>query len=178
MESEIANIRLLLAALESLDIEKNKKEYQVKCEVSKHGIKLLGHTKAFDVSSVCFLGPAILKEYQYKWLEKNGKCVREPHDLGDWVSQSARGVSQTHELLQNGIPLKQSMSTINAFDNPDGAYDHGNIPQLLNTERYEFALSHSIFRDALKNQSGSTIKLKYDPMRQVFSIVGMSRKDS
>lgn len=76
MEAEIANVELLVSAIFALDIERNKKEFLVKCEIAREGIKLSGHTRPYDVSCVCYLEPAIFKYYHFtpNHLEQDGSA--------------------------------------------------------------------------------------------------------
>lgn len=195
MESKINNVNLLLCALQAIDIERNKKEFEIKCEMSQNSVKLIGHTKALDVSCVCVLGPAIFREYRFIPSTITTASHHNYYDCHEGEGSDAQQKCRKEESQKNNNPRRSSQSNHstgqqvpkNAFDNYNdrladplvqkrGLTTTTQQEQHPGVTRHQFVVSRSLFHDALKNQSKPIIELKYDPQKQEFSIIGKSKQ--
>lgn len=112
MEAELANVGLLLAALSALDIEKNKnkKDFILRCEASEHGMKVMGHTKAYDVCCICVLGPAIFTKYNVKTEDDSQNASISNPDM------TVHSFSVSRMILYNALENHLGLVTRLTFD--------------------------------------------------------------
>lgn len=171
MESEVSDPKLLLSALQALDIESNKKDFEIRCEISKHGMKLLGHTKAFDVSCLCLLGPAIFKDY--KLVEREGVVGGGGVDGSSGNQQQQRRRQESHDRtpLQRQGNQQQTYRQTPLQQNSQRRNEQGQRSQASRVASQSSQLpDNNAKRSSRSNPSSSVFDKERDDVRYQFGL--------
>lgn len=205
MEAVISNVSILLSALQSVDIDKDKKHFELKCSLSRNGMKLMGHTKPYDVSCVCLLSSGIFRDF--RCFPEKGEETTETAETAEPTGAAGAAAclgnskhtiyanSQNEEINTSRNNLRNSQNSpqysSNKFNNKNNENNNNNRNVNKNTNStadapvadndddkiYKFCIPRLSFHDAIKDQHSSIIKLRFDQDNRTLIIEGTGECD-